>query len=425
MTKPLEACSTAELGDYLENSRARYAEFARRGLKLDVTRGKPSSAQLDLSNALLDSRAFMSRDNADCRNYYGGVHGLPEARELFAPMLGAPAAQVIVADNTSLGLMHDALVYSLLSEGPEREKSWLSASSSDVKFLCPVPGYDRHFALCERLGIKMIPVNLTGHGPDLDEVERYVEDPSVKGIWCVPKYSNPTGETYSEQTVRGLAAMNAAATDFRIFWDNAYCEHHLGEDEAVLPDIIAACTAAGHSNRAFVFGSTSKMTFPGGGLALFASSAANVDWFARNMSVRTIGPDKLNQLRHVELLRDHDGIKRHMVAHRAILQPKFQAVTESFERELAGTGAKWSEPKGGYFVCLNVLPGTARRTVALARAAGIAMVPAGATHPYGRDQLDSTLRIAPSFPSVEDVRFAAEGIAISVQVATAESLLAS
>jgi DNA-binding transcriptional MocR family regulator len=292
-------------------------------------------------------------------------------------------------------------------------------------FICPVPGYDRHFAICEEFGIRMLTVPMTGHGPDMNAVESLVADPTVKGMWCVPKYSNPTGEIYSDETVQRLASMQAAAPDFRLFWDNAYAAHHLTERRYEIANILDLCEKANHPDRPFVFTSTSKVTLAGAGISFFASSAANLRWYLARAGKRTIGPDKLNQLRHVRFLKNQEGLDRHMDAHRALLRPKFDAVISALESRLAGTGvARWTRPEGGYFVSVDVLEGTAKNVVDLARKLGLALTPAGATWPYGRDPQDRTLRLAPTFPPLQDVRDASEGIAICILLAAVEKLCA-
>jgi DNA-binding transcriptional MocR family regulator len=307
----------------------------------------------------------------------------------------------------------------LLKGVPGSPAPW--AQGPAPAFLCPVPGYDRHFALCEEFGIRMIPAPMTGQGPDMDAVEALVADPTVKGMWCVPKYSNPSGDVYSDEVVQRLAAMKAGAPDFRLFWDNAYAVHHLTERRRAIADILDLCEKAGHADRAFVFASTSKVTFAGGGLAFFASSPANLRWYLARAGKRTIGPDKLNQLRHVRFLKDEAGLLRHMDAHRALLAPKFEAVISALETRLAGTGAaEWTRPEGGYFISLDAMAGTAKRIVALAREAGLALTPAGATWPHGRDPDDRNLRLAPTYPPLADVRVASEGIAICILLAALE-----
>jgi DNA-binding transcriptional MocR family regulator len=406
--------------------RAEYEDFRARGLALDMTRGKPSPEQLDLANDLLalpGSRDYFTQAGDDARNY-GILQGLPEARALFSKTLGAPVDRIAATDNSSLAVMQDCVVWALLKGVPGSTAPWSQAPMPT--FICPVPGYDRHFAICEEFGIRMLPVPMTGHGPEMDTVESLVADPAVKGMWCVPKYSNPTGEVYSEETVQRLASMRAGAPDFRLFWDNAYAVHHLTERRHEIANILDLCESANYPDRAFVFASTSKVTLAGAGLAFFASSTANLRWYLGRAGKRTIGPDKLNQLRHVRFLKNEEGLHRHMDAHRALLTPKFDAVISALESRLAGTGvAHWSRPEGGYFVSVDVLEGTAKAVVDLARNVGLALTPAGATWPYGRDPQDRTLRLAPTFPPLQDVRDASEGIAICILLAAIEKLCAS
>jgi DNA-binding transcriptional MocR family regulator len=399
-----------------------YEAFKAKGLKLNLTRGKPSSAQLELSEELLalpGRGKYMAEGATDCRNY-GVLQGLAEARRLFAGMVGAPAEQVLVANNSSLALMHDCVVYSLLKGTCDSAVPW--SRQGDVAFLCPVPGYDRHFKICEDYGIRMIPVAMREDGPDVDEVERLVAaDASIKGMWCMPKYSNPTGTTYSDRVIARLASMKTAAPDFRLFWDNAYGVHHLTDERVEIANMLELCAKHGQANRAFVFASTSKITIAGAGLALFAGSKENVKWLLARMLPRTIGPDKLNQLRHVLFLKNDAGILELMDRHRALIGPKFQKVLETFESRLAGVpGVSWTRPKGGYFISLEVPKGCARRVVTLAQGAGIELTPAGATHPYGKDPEDRTIRIAPTFPELAEVAQAAEGVALCVLLAAAE-----
>ena len=328
--------------------------------------------------------------------------------------------RIAATDNSSLALMHDCIVWALLKGVPGSATPWSQAPTPT--FICPVPGYDRHFAICEEFGIRMLTVPMTGHGPDMDAVESLVADPAVKGMWCVPKYSNPTGDVYSEETVRRLAAMRTGAADFRLFWDNAYAVHHLTDQRHEIANILDACARAGHPDRAFIFASTSKITLAGAGLALFGSSPANVAWYLARMFKRTIGADKLNQLRHVRFLKNEAGLMRHMDAHRALLAPKFAAVQAALTRRLGGTGAaSWAHPEGGYFISLDATPGTAKRVVALARDAGLALTAAGSTWPHGNDPRDSNLRLAPTFPSLADVTMASEGIALCVLLAAIET----
>ncbi|MER5258685.1 MULTISPECIES: aminotransferase [unclassified Streptomyces] len=414
MTTELSPDSSTGL---LERARQDYQDLAGRGLSLDLTRGKPSPEQLDLSEDLLSlpGGRHTSADGTDVRNY-GGLQGLVELREIFADVLQVPAGQLLALGNSSLELMHDCLVHALLSVVPGAESRWVDQER--IAFLCPVPGYDRHFGLCERFGIDMIPVPMTADGPDMDVVERLVaEDPTVKGIWCVPKYSNPDGVSYSDETVARLASMQAAAPDFRIFWDNAYAAHHLTDEPVEIADLLTACADAGNADRVFVFGSTSKITAAGAGVAFFGSSPANLKWLLAKNAKRSIGPDKINQLRHVMFLRDADGVRAHMERQRALLQPKFEAVARILEAELGGTGlARWTDPKGGYFVTLELTDGGAKEVVRRAAEAGIVLTPAGATHPHGDDPRDATIRIAPSYPSLAELEQAIAGLAACVRL---------
>jgi DNA-binding transcriptional MocR family regulator len=399
-----------------------YDAFKARGLKLDLTRGKPSAAQLDLSAGLLSLPGvhdYVAEGGVDTRNY-GGLQGLVEVRRLFSSMVGAAPDQIVAANNSSLALMHDTVVYALLKGTCDSVTPW--SKQGEISFLCPVPGYDRHFRICEDYGIRMTPVGLREDGPDMDEVERLVaQDASINGIWCVPKYSNPTGTVYSDATVERLAAMKTAAPDFRVFWDNAYAVHHLTSENIEIANILELCARHANPNRAFVFASTSKITLPGAGLALFAGSKENVKWLLDRMQPRTIGPDKINQLRHVRFLKDSAAILRLMDRHQAVIAPKFQKVLDIFAEKLAQVPeVSWSRPKGGYFISLEVGPGCAKRVVALAKDAGVVLTPAGATHPYGKDPEDRTIRIAPTFPELTEVAQAAEGVAICVLLAAAE-----
>ncbi len=421
----LRTLPTADLTAFHDTIQLQYGAFRNRGLKLDLTRGKPSAEQLDLSSGLLGlpgESDYIAADGTDTRNY-GVLQGLPELRALLAPLFGATPAQVVIGDNSSLALMHDAVAYSLLKGTVGSERPW--SREPVVKFLCPVPGYDRHFAICQDFGIEMIAVPLGADGPDMDIVERLVAgDPAIKGMWCVPKYSNPSGAVYADAVVERLASMQVAAPDFRIFWDNAYAVHHLTDERVEIRSLLEACAAHGHPDRAFVFGSTSKVTLAGAGVSLFAASAENVKWYLGRMGKRTIGSDKVNQLRHVRFLRDADGLLALMDRHRAIVAPKFTAVADAFAAHLGGTGvASWLVPKGGYFISLDVLDGCARAFVQAARTAGVELTPAGATHPLGQDPHDRTVRIAPTFPDLDTVRVAAEGVALSVLLVTSAALL--
>jgi len=398
-----------------------YQEFTKLNLKLDMSRGKPSPEQLDLALPLLNEAGISDQiksSGTDCRNY-GIQLGLPEVREFFASLLDVPKNQVVVDGSSSLALMHDVIAFALLY-GTPGNSPW--RSDKPITFLCPVPGYDRHFSILEAFGIKMINVPLLEDGPDMDVVESLVsKDDSIKGMWCVPKYSNPTGAVYSEEVVSRLASMNVAAADFRIFWDDAYHFHHLTEERITVPNIIDLCQSAGNSDRAIVFASTSKMTFAGSGLAMLASSTTNVDWWQKCVSVRTIGPDKLNQLRHLRFFQNSISVDSLMDQHRAILKPKFDVVDSVFEEYLGKIeGVSWSKPLGGYFIDLITPPGLAKRTIELAKNAGIILTPAGATFPYGIDPEDKHIRIAPSYPSLDEIKLAAEGVSLSLQQAIDE-----
>lgn len=393
-----------------------YAALAQRGLSLDLTRGKPSPRQLDLSNDMLRlPTSYRTAGGLDARNY-GDLQGLPELRELFGPLLQVPPEQLVVGGNASLTLMHDTVVHALLSKVPGAERRWVEEPG--ITFLCPVPGYDRHFTICERLGITMVAVPMNDDGPDMDVVERLVaSDPKVKGIWCVPKYSNPSGIVYSDETVRRLAAMPTAAPDFRIFWDNAYAIHHLTDTPAELADVLALAAEHGNPDRVFVYGSTSKVTLAGAGVSFFGSSPANVAWFLDNTRKQSIGPDKINQLRHVEFLRDADGVAAHMRKHAELIAPKFELVDRVLAKELGGL-ARWTSPRGGYFISLEVPH--AAEVVARAKAAGIALTPAGATHPYGKDPGDSVIRIAPTYPELDELEQAILGLTVCVRLVAEE-----
>ncbi|MGW0195021.1 aminotransferase class I/II-fold pyridoxal phosphate-dependent enzyme [Nonomuraea sp. NPDC003201] len=397
-------------------AQADYAALVQRGLSLDLTRGKPSPRQLDLSNDLLKlPTSYRAADGTDGRNY-GNLQGLTELRELFAPLVQVPAGQLVVGGNSSLALMHDTIVHALLTRVPGAARRWVE--EPEVTFLCPVPGYDRHFTITERFGIKMVPVPMNAEGPDMDVVERLVAaDASVKGIWCVPKYSNPSGVTYSDETVRRLAAMPAAAPDFRIFWDNAYAVHHLTDTPDELADLLTLAAEHGDADRVFVYASTSKVTLAGSGVSFFGSSPANVEWFLHNTGKQSIGPDKLNQLRHVEFLGDPAGVAAHMRRHAELIGPKFELVDKVLTERLGGLGA-WTSPAGGYFISLEVPH--AAEVVARAKAAGIALTPAGATHPYGKDAADRTIRIAPTFPGLDELEQAIEGLAVCARAAAEE-----
>lgn len=394
----------------------RIEAFKNQNLSLDMTRGKPGPEQLDISNGMLTivgENNFLTPSGLDVRNY-GGLDGFPEAKRLFADFLDVSPDEVIIGGNASLNLMYDT-VAQVMSHGTSGEgKPWFGQK---IKFLCPVPGYDRHFAICEHFGIGMIPVPLTDGGPDMAEVEDLVRvDPAIRGMWCVPKYSNPSGAVYSEETVERLASMKTAAADFRILWDNAYTVHHLGGGPARLKNILETCKKSGNPDRVLIFGSTSKVSFPGAGIAVMAGSGNNVEWVRGRLFFQTIGPDKINMLRHVLYFKNMKGILDHMDKHARIIAPKFQAVQEILERELGGKDvATWTEPQGGYFVSLDTKPGRAAAVVALAGELGVKFTKAGATWPYGKDPRDSNIRIAPTLPSLEQIRTAVEVLAVCIQ----------
>lgn len=403
-----------------------YEGWKARGLALNMARGKPAAAQLDLSNRMLAQglSSYKTEDGLDARNY-GVLDGIPECRRLFGELLGIPMDQIIIGGNSSLNMMYD-MVARLCLFGTQGEKPWKAweFEGKPVRFLCPAPGYDRHFTICEALGIEMLPVRLLSDGPDMDEVERLAaSDERIKGIWCVPLHSNPQGVCYSDAVVERLASMKTAAADFRIFWDNAYGVHHIYE-ETPLKDILEACRAAGNENRPYYFFSTSKITFPGAGIALMASGAGNIAEVKRAMNAQTIGHDKLNQLRHVQYFKNPEGVRAHMRALAEELRPKFDMVLDKLEEHLEGTGLmSWSRPKGGYFVSVDTMPGCAKETVRLAKEAGVTLTGAGATYPYGRDPKDSNIRIAPSFPVPEELSQAMDLFCLCVKLAGVRKLL--
>ena len=418
--------SKEELLALKESLNKEYAEAKAKGLALDMSRGKPSAKQLDVSLGLLDtinsSSDLKALDGTDCRNY-GVLDGIPEAKKLMADMMGTTPDHVIVYGNASLNIMYDqiprAYTHGILGNTP-----WCKLDK--VKFLCPVPGYDRHFAITERFGIEMINIPMSESGPDMGMVEEYVsKDASVKGIWCVPKYSNPQGYTYSEETVKRMAALKPAAEDFRIFWDNAYVIHDLYDDNKdEIADIISECEKAGNPDMVFEFASTSKVSFPGSGIAALATSANNIADIKKQLTIQTIGHDKLNQLRHVRFFKDINGLKEHMRKHAEFMRPKFEAVESVLEEELGGLGiGSWTEPKGGYFISFDAMDGCAKAIVAKCKEAGVKLTGAGATFPYGKDPKDSNIRIAPSFPTPEEMKQAADLFVLCVKLVSVEKLL--
>lgn len=406
---------------------AAYREVEQQGLHLDLSRGKPSPEQLELSRKMLDEvnsgSVLDSVDGTDCRNY-GGLDGIPEAKALLAGMVGCRPEQVIVGGNSSLTLMFDILSHAMI-DGLLGGTPWCQVPNR--KFLCPVPGYDRHFAMTEHFGFELVPVPMLADGPDMNLVERLVcEDASIKGIWCVPKYQNPTGVVFSHEVLERFANLKPAAKDFRIFWDNAYCVHDLYPDEAEpLPDILSLCEQAGSPDLVYEFCSTSKAAFPGAGISGVAASAANLIELRRVWKFATIGPDKLNQLRQARFFRNTAGLKAHMARHAELLRPKFERVEAILKEDLARSGAgSWTEPKGGYFISFDTLPGCAARTVELCKKAGVKFTPAGATWPCGRDPEDRNIRLAPSYASMEEIEAAVHLFTICVRLAALESLTA-
>ena len=415
-----------ELEALRQELKAKYKEYQAKDLKLNMARGKPCVEQLDLSMGMMDvlssSSDLTCDDGTDCRNY-GVLDGIKEAQELLADMMEVPPDHIIIYGNSSLNVMYDTIARSM-AHGVMGSTPW--SKLDKVKFLCPVPGYDRHFAITQYFGIEMIPVPMTPEGPDMDIVEKLVsEDESIKGIWCVPKYSNPQGYSYSDLTVRRFARLEPAAADFRIYWDNAYTIHHLYDDKQDnLVEILAECKRAGNPDLVYKFASTSKISFPGSGIAALASSNNNLEEIKAQLNVQTIGHDKVNQLRHVRFFGDIHGMIEHMRKHADILRPKFEAVLEILERELGGLEiGEWTKPKGGYFISFDSLDGCAKDIVAKCKKAGVVMTNAGATYPYGKDPHDSNIRIAPSYPPLNDLITATELFALCVKLSSVEKLL--
>lgn len=424
--KPYSELTKEELLELKKDLSAQYHAFQAKNLRLDMSRGKPSTAQLDLSMGMMDvlnsGTDLTCEDGTDCRNY-GVLDGIEEAKELIGDMIEVPGDHLIIYGNSSLNVMYDSISRSV-THGVMGNPPWCKLDK--VKFLCPVPGYDRHFAITEYFGIEMINIPMTQDGPDMDMVEELAaKDDSIKGIWCVPKYSNPTGNSYSDQTVRRLASLKPAASDFRIYWDNAYGIHHLYDDEQdQVTEILAACKRAGNPDLVYKFCSTSKISFPGSGIAAIATSHNNLDDIKKQLKIQTIGHDKVNQLRHVRYFKDIHGLVEHMKKHADILRPKFEAVITILERELSGLQiGEWTKPKGGYFVSFDSLEGCAKAIVAKCKKAGVVMTDAGATYPYGRDPQDNNIRIAPSYPPLQDLITATELFALCVKLVSVEKLL--
>lgn len=415
-----------ELQDMLVSLNNRYDEFKSQNLKLDIQRGKPGADQLDLSMKMLDypsgKDSCNTLDGVDCRNY-GLVDGIPEAKALFAQMLGVSTKEVIIGGNASLSMMYDSIARAMMFGVFGGSAPW--GKMPQVKFLCPSPGYDRHFAICELFKFEMFNVEMKHDGPDMDKIEELVsKDESIKGIWCTPIYSNPDGITYSDEVVKRFANMKTKADDFRIFWDCAYIVHHLSNRHDKLKNIMEACKDAGNADRVFMYSSTSKITFPGAGIAVMAASENNISLIKKQLGIKTIGPDKINQLRHVAFLKDLKGIENQMRKHAEILKPKFDMVLDILESELGGKNiAWWNKPNGGYFISFNTLPGCAREAVAMASNAGVAITPAGATYPYGKDPQDRNIRIAPTMPPVAELKKAMELLCVCVQIASIKKLI--
>ena len=413
-----------QLLEFKRSTEAEYEDFKAQGLSLDMSRGKPSAEQLELSMDMinvLDGEVLKAENGFDCRNY-GVLDGIPEAKRLLAPMLGVTPDEMIIFGNSSLNAMYWTIQVAY-THGVLGEKPW--SQCEKVKFLCPVPGYDRHFKVTEFFGVEMINVPLTPEGPDMDMVEKLVsEDDSIKGIWCVPQYSNPDGISYSDETVKRFAALKPKAKDFRIFWDNAYCIHHLTDNPGYILNILEEAKKCGNENIVYMFASTSKITFPGAGVAFMGASTENIDSLKKMLGVSTIGYDKLNQLRHVKYFETFDKLLEHMNKHKEILAPKFRAVIEMLDKEIAPLGiGSYINPNGGYFISFNSLPGCAKRIVELCKNGGVVLTGAGATYPYGKDPDDKNIRISPSFPTVEELTKAMELFVICVKLASAEKLL--
>ena len=423
---PYRELSKEELLELKSSLEAKYQEFQSKNLKLDMSRGKPSIEQLDLTMDMMDvlnsHSDLTSEDGLDCRNY-GGLDGIPEAKRLMQEIMEVGDEEIIIYGNASLNIMYDTISRSM-THGVMGSTPWCKLDK--VKFLCPAPGYDRHFAICEFFGIEMITVPMTPNGPDMDIVEKLVhEDEAIKGIWCVPKYSNPQGYVYSDETVIRFANLKPAAKDFRIFWDNAYCVHHLYFDDPVeILNIVGECKKAGNPDMVYKFASTSKISFSGAGIAALVASKANIDDIKKQLAIQTIGYDKINQLRHARFFKNKAGVLEHMKKHAAIMRPKFEAVLNVLETELGGLEiGEWTKPKGGYFISFDSMEGCAKTIVAMMKDAGVVMTSAGATFPYGKDPKDSNIRIAPSFPPLEELELAAQIFTVCVKLASVNKLL--
>ena len=422
----LDKLDKNDLSNLLKKYEERYSNFKNMNLKLDMSRGKPASDQLDISMKLLtninEPSDCYSEKGVDYRNY-GLLDGIPELKKLFSQIMGVGENELIIGGNSSLNMMYDTVVRMMLFGNQDGDMPW--SKLDKVKFLCPSPGYDRHFAICEQLGIEMIVIDMNSDGPDINKIEELVSsDASVRGMWCVPKYSNPDGITYSDEICRRLAAMKTAAPDFRIMWDNAYAVHHLLGKEDKLLNIMEECRKNGTQNRIITFASTSKVTFPGAGVAAMGSSEENIIYFKKLMAIQTIGPDKVNQLRHYKMFPDFETLELHMNNLAKLLTPKFDAVKEILERELSGTGAAtWTNPNGGYFISFNSLDGCAKEIVAMAKEAGVTITPAGASYPYGKDPRDRNIRIAPTYPTLSELKCAIEVLCVCVMIVSIKKMI--
>ncbi|NMA79204.1 MAG: aminotransferase class I/II-fold pyridoxal phosphate-dependent enzyme [Clostridiales bacterium] len=423
--KAYAALSNEELITLKRELESEYTEFKNRNLTLDMSRGKPSTDQLDLSKGMLESLKsddYISEDGTDCRNY-GILDGIKEAKQMFSQMLDVSTKEIIIGGNSSLNLMYDIIARAMIFGVLDSEKPW--GKYDKIKFLAPSPGYDRHFAICEHFGIEMITIELNDDGPDMDRIEELVRtDETIKGIWCVPKYSNPDGITYSDEVVHRFANLRPAAKDFRIFWDNAYCVHDLTDNPDKLLNLLDECKKNGNDNMPLMFASTAKISFAGSGIAMVAASEDNINFIKKQMSIQTIGSDKINQLRHVRFFGDFNGILEHMKKHRSIIAPKFDVVIGMLDNEIAPLGiASYRKPNGGYFISLNTMDGCAKRVASLCKDAGVTLTPAGVTFPYSSDTRDRNIRIAPTYPPVSELKVAMELLCLCIKLASVEKLL--
>lgn len=421
----LTEMSKEELSAFKSECEKEYEDYKAKGMKLDMSRGKPSTEQLDLAMPMFDvftnAASMLTSDGIDCRNY-GCLTGIHDAKVLFGDLLGVKEEELIIGGNSSLAMMYDSVSRAMTHGVYGSKKPW--GKCDKVKFLCPVPGYDRHFAICESFGIEMINIPMHSDGPDMDMIEKLVsEDESIKGIWCVPLYSNPDGIAYSDEVVKRFANLSPKASDFRIFWDNAYCVHHLTDTPDKILNILDECKKTGKEDMVLIFASTSKISFSGAGVAIMAASVNNVDQITKLMGIQCISYDKINQLRHVKYFKNVDGIMEHMAKHRAIIAPKFKLVLDMLDAETAELGVlEWNKPNGGYFISVNTLDGCAKRVVQLCKEAGVVLTSAGATFPYGKDPHDRNIRIAPTYPPLGELEAAMKIFCVSVKLASAEKL---